>query len=117
MRFLANENIPRISIVLIRDAGYDIVSIGDGFAGISDPEVIAFANEEERTIITFDSDYGELIFKHGLKVDQGVIYLRVPTHRPQAAAEIVIPLIRNKEINFSRALTVVDQDKVRQRRF
>lgn len=65
MKFLANENIPRISVLLIRNTGYDIVSVGDEFPGISDPEVIAFANAEERTIITFDSDYGELIFKHG----------------------------------------------------
>jgi len=72
MKFLANENIPRVSVLLIRDAGFDIVSVGGEFAGISDPHVISYANKEQRTIITFDGDYGELIFKHGLKVDQGV---------------------------------------------
>lgn len=117
MKFLANENIPRVSVLLIRDAGFDIVSVGEEFAGISDPEVISFANTEGRTIITFDSDYGELIFKHGLKVDQGVIYLRVSTSRPKVAAEIVIPLVEKTDIDFSSALTVVDQDKVRQRKY
>jgi predicted nuclease of predicted toxin-antitoxin system len=35
--------------------------------GISDEEVIELSIRQNRIIITFDSDYGELVFKHGYK--------------------------------------------------
>ncbi|MBK8553833.1 MAG: DUF5615 family PIN-like protein [Ignavibacteria bacterium] len=35
------------------------------------------AENEKRIILTFDRDYGELIFKYNLKTDEGVIYLRL----------------------------------------
>lgn len=117
MKFLANENIPRASVLFLRDAGLDIVAIGDGFSGISDREVISFANEEGRTILTFDSDYGELIFKNGLKVGGGVIYLRIPMGHPQFAAEAVLSILDGKGLVFENTLTVLDPDKVRQRRY
>lgn len=36
-------------------------------SGISDPQVIAIAQAEDRVILTFDKDYGELIFKDGIE--------------------------------------------------
>lgn len=58
MRFLANENFPDPSILLLRDAGHDVRSIRTDHPGISDQQVIAFAQAEDRIIITFDKDYG-----------------------------------------------------------
>lgn len=58
MNLLANENFPLTSVNILRKAGFDIKAIGVECSGIMDKEVINFANEEERTILTFDSDYG-----------------------------------------------------------
>ena len=117
MKFLANENIPLASVNLIRKAGFDIVSIYEGSSGISDPDVINAANDQKRTIITFDSDYGELIFKHGLVVDMGVIYLRFPTSNPTIAGEVITAILEGEKLELARALTVVDPEKIRQRRY
>jgi predicted nuclease of predicted toxin-antitoxin system len=63
MRLLANENFPITSVKLLSEAGIDIVSISLLSPGSSDAAVMKMASSENRTIITFDRDYGELIFK------------------------------------------------------
>ena len=61
--FLANENFPRPSIIILREKGFSISSVQEEFQGISDEEVIKIAVEKKLIILTFDRDYGELIFK------------------------------------------------------
>jgi len=77
MKLLANENFPLDSVKLLRKLVYDIISIGEDRPSISDFEVMKIAIDEKRLILTFDRDYGELIFKHNLKPNEGVIYLRL----------------------------------------
>ena len=62
MKILANENIPLDSILLLKERGYDIKSVAIESFGITDKEVLNLSIEEERIIVTFDRDYGELIF-------------------------------------------------------
>jgi len=66
MKLLANENFPLKSILYLRGKNFDIVSIGQEIPGITDEIVIPLANEQDRIILTFDRDYGELIFKKNL---------------------------------------------------
>ncbi|WP_230981277.1 DUF5615 family PIN-like protein [Echinicola salinicaeni] len=71
MKFLANENVPFSIITYLKSAGFDIKAIGIDDPSITDKQVIDIAIDENRTIITYDSDYGELIFKHGYKPEAG----------------------------------------------
>lgn len=71
MKLLANENFPIKSILYLRSKGFDIVSIGFDNPGISDEVVMNIAIDQDRMILTFDRDYGELIFKHNYKPQQG----------------------------------------------
>lgn len=64
MKFLANENFPRPSTIILRDKGFNIKSIQEYSPGITDEEVIQIALELDLIILTFDRDYGELIFKY-----------------------------------------------------
>lgn len=73
MKYLADENVPFSSITYLKAKGYDIKAIGVDDPSITDEQVMAIAIDEDRTIITYDSDYGELIFKHGYKPQSGVI--------------------------------------------
>jgi predicted nuclease of predicted toxin-antitoxin system len=67
MKLLANENFPYNSVKYLMGKGFDIKSIGMDYPGITDKEVINLAIEENRTILTFDRDYGELICRFNLK--------------------------------------------------
>ncbi|MEM8569237.1 MAG: DUF5615 family PIN-like protein, partial [Bacteroidota bacterium] len=76
MKFLANENVPISSVNYLKSEGFDITSIDLDDPGTSDDHVMNIAIKQDRTIITYDSDYGELIFKHGFKQKAGVIFIR-----------------------------------------
>ncbi len=117
MKLLANENFPYKSIYYLRDKGYDILSIGIDNPSIRDAEIMTIAIDEERTILTFDRDYGELIFRHNYKPEKGVIYLRLVEFEPQEPGLIIEDIITNIEIDLSRALTVVDKNGIRQRKY
>ena len=78
---------------------------------------MAIAIAEERTILTFDSDYGELIFRYNYKPEKGVIYLRLDEYDPIEPGLIIEEIITNNQIDFTRALTVVDKNRIRQRKY
>ena len=116
MKFLANENFPGPSITLLQENNIDLISIAEDYQGISDEQVMKIAIEEDRIILTHDSDYGELIFKYGYKPHEGVIYFRIYDFEPSDPAKILLELIK-QNINFKRNLTVVDERSIRQRSF
>jgi predicted nuclease of predicted toxin-antitoxin system len=78
---------------------------------------MSIAINENRTILTFDRDYGELIFKHNHKPAKGVIYLRLDEYKPEEPGQIIEDLISKKEIALDNYLTVVDRNGIRQRKY
>ncbi len=117
MKLLANENFPYKSIFYLRDKGYDILSIGIDNPGILDSEIMTIAINEEMTILTFDRDYGELIFRYNYKPEKGVIYLRLEEYEPQEPGLIIEEIITNNEIELTQALTIIDRNGIRQRKY
>ena len=117
MKLLANENFPYKSIHYLKAKGHDVISIGMDNPGITDSEIMEIAINEERTILTFDRDYGALIFHHNYKPEKGVIYLRLDEYEPEQPGRIIEEIITNKEIDLTRALTVVDKSGLRQRKY
>ncbi len=117
MKLLANENFPYKSIYYLKEKGYDVLSIGMDNPSIKDSEIMTIAINEGRTIMTFDRDYGELIFRYNYKPEKGVIYFRLDGYQPQDPGIIIEEIITNKEIDLTRALTVVDKNGIRQRKY
>lgn len=73
MRFLANEKFPLDAVEVLRQNGHDVVWIRVESPGISDPEVLSRAQAENRILLTFDKDFGELAFRSKLPASVGVI--------------------------------------------
>ena len=117
MKLLANENFPYKSIYYLKEKGYDVLSIGMDNPSILDSEIMKIAINEERIIMTFDRDYGELIFRHNYKFEQEVIYLRLDKYQPHEPGLIIEEIITNKEIDLTGTLTVVDKNGIRQRKY
>ncbi|MEB3788255.1 MAG: DUF5615 family PIN-like protein [Desulfurococcales archaeon] len=58
LKLLADENIPKRLVSLLKKFNVDTVRLQDlGLRGISDKELIDTANRLERTILTRDSDF------------------------------------------------------------
>jgi len=114
MRLLMNKNIPMASIKLLRKNNDDICSVLESFPGVSDKAVMQYAHNEKRVIVTFDSDYGELVFRHKLPLPLGVLYLRFIPLTPDEPAEYIINLI-NKGVELEGKFTTADKNQIRQR--
>ena len=117
MRFLANENLPFPSITLLRENGLYIYSILEECPGITDPEVITIAQNNELIILTLDKDYGEIVFRYGMANPPSVVYFRDKGNDPLYVATTLINLLTKSEISLDKVFTVIDKDNVRQRRY
>jgi predicted nuclease of predicted toxin-antitoxin system len=113
--FLANENFPFPSIALLRKQGYAVISICESYSGISDEKVLELAVEQQLIILTFDSDYGELIFKYKKDPPPAVIYFRNKGFSPIDVANILLDLLQSQSFEFYGKFSVIEQDAIRQR--
>lgn len=117
MKILANENFPFSSVLYLRKIGFDIISVGTDYPGYKDIDIINLAIKDGRTILTFDRDYGELIFKFNHQPEKGVIYLRLDDFKPQEPGELIENLLLQPDFNPDNALTVINKNGVRQRKY
>lgn len=116
MKVLANENFPKPSVLMLRQAEWDVSSIVEDSPGIKDSEVLARAAQEQRIILTFDRDYGELIFRfRQIALPAGVIYFRYRPHGPEEPGHHLLRLCEISELTFDGKFTVLEQDRLRQR--
>ncbi|MEM1326891.1 MAG: DUF5615 family PIN-like protein [Bacteroidota bacterium] len=111
---LCDENLPKLSVTFLREQGYDIRSIREELPGIADEEIVDISVEEDRLIVTFDSDFGTLIFKHQLK-PYGVIYFRWKSFSPKEPGQFLHELIKKNELILENNLTVISRNSIRQR--
>ncbi|HNS10724.1 MAG TPA: DUF5615 family PIN-like protein [Candidatus Ozemobacteraceae bacterium] len=116
MKFLANENIPLASIKLLRQAGFTVDAIVEDSPGVSDEEVLLRANREASVILTFDRDYGELVFRKKMALPAGLVYFRMTPKSPDEIANILLWVI-NSQIPMLEKFTIVERDRIRQRPF
>ena len=94
MKFLADENFPRRAIQVLRDAGFEVAWVGDTHAGASDREVLQLCASENRTLLTFDKDFGELAFKEALSASCGILLFRVTPQDPFEIVPLVLAAVR-----------------------
>ncbi len=113
--FLANENCPRPSIILLRENGISVKSIQEDSPGISDVEVMKLAIALNLIILTFDRDYGELTFRYANTNPPSIIYFREKGGTPKSAGTTLLNLLTNKTINFPNAFIVIEEKNIRQR--
>ena len=114
-RILADENIPRASILELRKADLDVSSVAEIRTGMSDLQVLEIARSEERLLWTFDRDFGELIYRRGEEAPPAVVYMRFVPQTPEEPGIALRKLLDHAEIELAGKLTVVDRDQVRQR--
>lgn len=114
IKLLLNENFPLPAVVALRQQGHDLLSIKERCAGSPDVDVMAIAVREQRWIVTFDRDYGELVFSRRLPPPPAIILLREAHYRPSEPAEWVAELLLTPE-RFDGQFVVFSRGAVRSR--
>ena len=95
MRFLADENISNKVVNALKSKGIDIVPVKEPASSLIDETVLKIANMQNRILITFDADFGELVFRKKLKT-KGVILLRFTPKSPQHTLETIANLLETQ---------------------
>ena len=67
MVILADENVPGAAVARLRDAGHDVSWVSEDAPGTADPDVLERASKEDRLLVTFDKDFGDLAYRAGLR--------------------------------------------------
>jgi predicted nuclease of predicted toxin-antitoxin system len=114
MRFLANENFPGAAVAALEAAGHDVVWVRIAAPGASDPDVLAWAAREERILLTFDKDFGELARASALPPACGVVLLRMPMPKPGDVGQRLAGLITARD-DWAGCFSVIEPGRVRMR--
>jgi predicted nuclease of predicted toxin-antitoxin system len=113
--FLADENVPAPSVTLLRRTGYDVISVLEERPGASDVEIIRWSAESGRVIITFDRDFGDLIFQRVVAPPAGVIFIRGAAASPTEPGELVARILEEIGPGVLGQLITVDRRHARLR--
>jgi predicted nuclease of predicted toxin-antitoxin system len=115
MRLLVDNALsPRVSRGL-SDAGHDVIHVRDvGLATASDDEIVDFASQEERIVISADTDFATILALRKAK-RPSFILLRGDIERwPEAQTALLLEqLSALEEVLTSGAVIVVTRDRIR----
>lgn len=90
---LLDENVPRSTGALLAQAGHDVAHVADSEPTASDRRVVAIARDAGRMLVTFDADFGDLIYQHGEAPPEAILYLRLhPIDSVVAASAVLLAL-------------------------
>lgn len=68
-------------------------------------------------ILTFDKDFGELVFKDYLDKPIGIVLFRLKDDLPEDAGLKLISIIEVEKLSLEDHFTVIEDTKVRQRKY
>ncbi|MBN8764070.1 MAG: DUF5615 family PIN-like protein [Thiobacillus sp.] len=103
---LVNENFPAPALKRLRAAGFDVVAVAENMPGASDRVVLERARELGRWLVTFDRDYGELVFLHELQPPPAIVFIRQAPVPPDAPAEWLTSLLSDPALQAGYFITL-----------
>jgi predicted nuclease of predicted toxin-antitoxin system len=112
VRILADENFPGDAVTALRERGHDVAWVRSDAPGSSDAQVMARAQVEGRVLITFDKDFGELIFRVGLLASSGIVLFRISALSPAYVARVAVAALESRA-DWAGHFAVVEDDRIR----
>jgi len=111
MRLLANENIPGDVVTALQQAGHDVAWVRADAPGSPDTQVISRAQAEGRLLLTFDKDFGELVFRSRWRVS-GVILLRISAPSASHVARVAVATLDSRT-DWEGYFSVIEDRRIR----
>jgi len=91
VRILVDENVSRGVARALADAGHHVERVAEVIRSADDAQVLAYAISVDAVLVTFDADFGRMIFGEHHPSPRAVIYLRSP---PPSPAETIRRILR-----------------------
>ncbi len=114
MNFVADEGIDAQIVTRLREEEHQVWYVAEMSPGVSDTEILTLANRESCILLTFDKDFGDLVFRQR-RASFGVILIRLHGFAPQQKADIVATTIQRHEAELPHKFTVITPHKIRVR--
>ena len=114
MRFLADENFPGSAVRALSAAGHDVLWVRTAAPGTWDQDILIWAAREQRIILTFDKDFGELASQAGSPAIPGVILFRIPMSAPSIGTGLSARIAERTD--WPGHFSVIEPGRVRMRR-
>jgi predicted nuclease of predicted toxin-antitoxin system len=114
MRFLADENFPRAAVDELIARDHDVVWVRVAGAGARDPDVLLWAEREDRILLTFDKDFGELARAFPLSPACGIVLFRLAMAPPGKVGRHLADLIEARD-DWRGHFSVVEPGRIRMR--
>lgn len=99
----------------LRQRGHDVLWIREVAPGCSDAEVLDRARADNRLVITFDKDFGELVFRDAAQTSPGIILLRISQPSAMGVTERIATVLASRD-DWLGHFSVVDDVTIRMRR-
>ena len=112
MRFLADESCDFAAVRALRSAGHDVLAVFEVSPRATDPEVLALPAREDRTLLTEDKDFGQLVFA-GAGAQTGVVLIRFRSQTRQGLGKAVTDLVARHGESLRGRFTVLEPGRTR----
>lgn len=117
LAFFANMNISPLTVFKLRELGWNVERVSEVMdIGSKDIDILEYAREKDKVIITQDLDYSMLLAVGGY-TKPSLINLRVENAKPDSVTSRIIDAVRAIENELKEgAVVTVDETSVRYRR-
>jgi len=112
MRILANENFPGDAVAALRLHGHDVVWVRTDAPGSRDQQILEWARADDRVLVTFDKDFGELAIRARLPVSSGIILFRISTPSSAHVARVAVAALDSRT-DWAGHFSVVEDGRIR----
>lgn len=114
MKILADEGVDGPIVEALRQEGHEVIYVAELDSGIDDDTILGLARRERALLVTFDKDFGELIFRQG-RAPSGVLLLRLAGLSPLAKSELVVSALAEHASELPGAFSVLAPGQLRLR--
>jgi predicted nuclease of predicted toxin-antitoxin system len=116
IKVLTDENISPKVVVFLRNSGMDVLDTKEqSWYGMEDIELLKIAFQQDRFVLTHDSDFGTLSIHEGNRF-YGIVYFRLKYPHPNNVITACKHLLEQKTEFSPRTIVVVEDTRLRIRK-
>lgn len=118
MRFLIDNALSPVVAERLQAAGHDAVHVRDyGLQAASDEEIFERAQQEQRVVVSADTDFGTLLALRRERSPSVVLFRHGTQRRPDTQAQMLLANLEAIEQDLTDgSLAVIEPERIRIRR-